>query len=283
MHDMDAVDHALTIRPPSKVNGGINPSCHQGMQGATIQARHQAECLQSSRHVLRRIRMNCPASAFVTCVHRREEVDHFRPPDLADHQSVRTHSQRLPHQIPQGDCPGTFHVRQPRLQSHDMGVVRPELCGVLYQQDAVISWHQPKEAGQDCGLSTTRSSGNQEGQPSSHDGLQPLRSQFVKGTRTHQIVELERPPTRHPERNHRAIDSKGRKHGMKASAIFKAGIDIRHGAIEATSGSRGQPLCESAYLVLISKSHRDPLKAQASVDPYGVGSSHQDISDPWHP
>ena len=56
----------------------------------------------------------------VTSVHRLQHVDGFARTDLANHYSIRTHSQRISNKFTNGYLAGTFGVRGSGLESQDM-------------------------------------------------------------------------------------------------------------------------------------------------------------------
>ena len=81
--------------------------------------------------------MERAAAALVAGVERREQLDHLAAADLADHQPVGTHPQRLPDQGAQIDRPGALDVGRPPLQPHHVRVVGAQLGGVLDDHDAL--------------------------------------------------------------------------------------------------------------------------------------------------
>ena len=55
---------------------------------------------------------------FMTGVHRLQHIERFSTADLADHNSVRAHSQCVLHQVANGDLAAPFHIGRPALQAH---------------------------------------------------------------------------------------------------------------------------------------------------------------------
>ena len=68
--------------------------------------------------------MHGAGTALVAGVQRGQQVDHLGAPHLADHDPVRAHPQRLPHQVPQRDRPRALDIGLPGHQPHHVRVRR---------------------------------------------------------------------------------------------------------------------------------------------------------------
>jgi hypothetical protein len=109
-------------------------------------------------------------------VHRREHVHHLGAADLTDHQPVRTHSQRLPHQRPQRHLTGSLDVGGARLEGDHMRMVGTQLGGVLHQDQALVGGDKGEQCVQQGGLARPGAAADQEGQPALHHELEQRRS-----------------------------------------------------------------------------------------------------------
>jgi hypothetical protein len=68
----------------------------QCVAGHTTQ---RGQRLQPSRHLGGGVRVERSGPTLVAGVERGEQLAHFRPPYLSDHQAIRPHPQRLAHQV----------------------------------------------------------------------------------------------------------------------------------------------------------------------------------------
>lgn len=85
--------------------------------------------------------MHSSRAAVVTGVQGGQQVDHLGAPDLADHDSVRSHAQGLTDQVAHGDRTDALDVRGSGDQAHHMGMWRRELGGVFDADDPLGRIH----------------------------------------------------------------------------------------------------------------------------------------------
>ena len=64
-----------------------------------------------------------------------EQIDDFCSTNFADDDPIGSHSQGLPHEITHGDLSGSFDIGGPRLQAHDVRMLRLQFRGVLDDDD----------------------------------------------------------------------------------------------------------------------------------------------------
>jgi hypothetical protein len=81
----------------------------------------------------------------VARVHRLEHVQRFATADLADHDAVGTHAERVSHQVADVDLAAALDVRRARLQRHDVVLAQLELCRVFDRHDALVVRDEPRE------------------------------------------------------------------------------------------------------------------------------------------
>jgi hypothetical protein len=125
------------------------------VQGRPAQARGRAERFEPGRHIRRRVGVHGPAAALVPGVQGSQQIQNLAAAHLADDQSVRTHPQCLPHQVPKGDLAGALLVGGPGLQPHHMRVVGAQFGRVLGEHDARRRIDQSEQAAQQRRLPET--------------------------------------------------------------------------------------------------------------------------------
>ena len=74
----------------------------------------------------------------VARVHGLEHVQRLAAADLAHHDAVRAHTQRVPQQFADGHLALALGVRRPALQPHHVFLLDLELHGVLDGDDPFV-------------------------------------------------------------------------------------------------------------------------------------------------
>jgi hypothetical protein len=78
-------------------------------------------------------------------VHGLEHIHYLGSPDLSDDDSVRSHSQAVPHQIPLGDLSPSFDIGGPRFQTDDVFLLQLKFSRVLNRNDSLLRRDEPGE------------------------------------------------------------------------------------------------------------------------------------------
>ena len=94
------------------------------MQRNAIQTTEGAQGLQPGRDFAGVVGVHRARAAVMTGVQRGEQIDHFGSPDLADHDPVGSHSQRLADKLAHGDLADTLDIGAPRHQLDQVRVRR---------------------------------------------------------------------------------------------------------------------------------------------------------------
>ena len=110
-------------------------------------------------------------------VHGVEEVECLAAADLADHDPVGRHAQRLVDQHLDPDRAPAFGVGRARLQRNAVGQLAPEvqLRLVLDGDQPLGLRDQPAEHAHERGLAGAGAAGHQDVEASSHRGFQERR------------------------------------------------------------------------------------------------------------
>jgi hypothetical protein len=89
-------------------------------------------------------------------VHGLQHVEGLAAADLSNDDAVRSHPQRIPHQIAHGDLAPAFDVRRARFEPHHVRLPEPELGGVLDRDEAFAIRDEAREHVEERGLPGTR-------------------------------------------------------------------------------------------------------------------------------
>ena len=153
--------------PPSgAIAGDVQQHLNRGgqltMQRTTIQAAQSTQRLQPSRDLARIVGMHCARAAVVAGVERREQIDHFGAPDLADDDAVRPHPQCLPDELAHRNFADAFDVGASRDQPDQMRMRRRQFRGVLDAHDPLVGRDRVQHRRQQCRLAGPGAAGHQE-------------------------------------------------------------------------------------------------------------------------
>jgi hypothetical protein len=135
----------------------------------------------------------------VAGVESSEQVHYLGATDLAHHQAVGAHSQRLPDEVAQGDFPRTFDVGWASFQPDHMWMVGIELARVL-DQDKTFGGIGQRQQGIEKGrLARAGATADQEGDASVQEISEYGGSDGGEGAGGDQVLEGEDLPGRHPQ------------------------------------------------------------------------------------
>ena len=137
LEHMDPLQDAPPEVVAPEMQDGVDARTDQGVHGEPVESRGEPERLEAGRDVGRRVRVHGSGAAFVAGVHRREQVDDLGPADLAEHEAVGAHAQRLAHEVAQRHDARALDVGGARLHAHDVRMVGVELRRVLDDDEAL--------------------------------------------------------------------------------------------------------------------------------------------------
>ena len=112
----------------------------------------------------------------VTRVHGLKQIEGFRSADLADDDAFGPHAQAVLDQVTHRDLAYPFEIRRPRLEPHDMGLLKLELSCVLAGYDSLVSVDVVRQAVQQRRFAGARSAGNDHVAADAADDLEDLRA-----------------------------------------------------------------------------------------------------------
>ena len=99
----------------------------------------------------------------------------FAAADLAHHNPVRPHAQRVPDQVADGDLALALDVRRAAFQPDHVLLLELELHGVLDGYDPLVRRDEPGQDVEEGGLSRAGAAGDDDVHPGHDAGVQELR------------------------------------------------------------------------------------------------------------
>jgi hypothetical protein len=138
------------------------------VQRSTIETAESAQCLEAGRNFGGIVGMYRAGAAVVPGVQRRQQIDDLGAANLADHDAIRPHPQRLPHQLAHRDFADPFDVGASCDQFDQMRMPGRQFGGIFDADDALVGCHRTEQRRQQCGFPGAGAAGHQEGQPGSY-------------------------------------------------------------------------------------------------------------------
>ena len=151
LHDDDIALHALHFRDVRDATGTVAQpgDLHDDVDGRghlftdrphrQVKARHQGQCLESTEGVTRGVGVHRGERAIVARVHRLQHVQGLAGAALAYHDAVRTHTERVLHQVSNRDGAAALDVGRSSLHAEHMVLMQLQFFGVLDGHDAFAS------------------------------------------------------------------------------------------------------------------------------------------------
>ncbi len=274
----ELVDHAATVSQPAQMDDHAHRARGERGHRAEGQAGQSTERGKAGRHVGGTVRVHRGGAALMAGVQSDEQLDHLGAAELADDQPVRTHPQRLTHQLAQRDGARAFDVGGAGHQPHRVRVVEHDLGGVLDDHEPLGRRHQPEQRTEQRRLARTRAAGDDEREPRLHDRGKHLGNVVGHAAARGERVQRERLTRQHPQRQGRRRAQR-RQHGMQARAVGEGGVDERLRVVESSAGRRGKALREPPHRGVVGEADVRPFQAVPAVEPHRVGRVDQDVAD----
>ena len=186
----------------------------------------------------------------VAGVHRLEHVEGLAAADLADHDPVRPHAQRVAHQVADGDLALALDVRRPALQPHHVLLLELQLDGVLDGDDALVVGDEGGQHVEQGGLAGAGAAGDDDVQLRLDAGVQQLGHLRGERAELDEVADASAGPCELADGERGAVDGQRRDDGVDARAVRQAGVDHRRGLVDAAADLRHDALDDFAQVVL---------------------------------
>jgi hypothetical protein len=152
MEDRDLIDTSYASSTASQVYDDVEAGPQLAVDRFARQPGGHPERFEPGRHVRGGIGVHRPTPALVPRVEGGEQIDYLGSADLADHQPIGPHPQRLPDQVAHRHQACPLDVGRPGLEAHNVRMIGPELRGVLDDDEALARVDDRQQRRQQRGL-----------------------------------------------------------------------------------------------------------------------------------
>ena len=213
---------------------------------AALQVQHHADCahrlpsdraraepgqrterLDPRRDVEQGIGVERAGAAIVARVEGGEQLSDLAAAALAEHEPIRPHPQRLPHQPVQSHRAGALEIGLARLQGDEMGMVDPQFRDILDRHDAVGRIGQAEQRGQQRRLAAAAGPGDEDVLPGGDEGGQGLGRHGLEEAGGGEIGDAQPLHPGQANRQQGAGRRDRRQHRVHPDAVLQPDIDTR--------------------------------------------------------
>ena len=150
-------------------------------------AGHQGEGLDPRDRVAGRVRVHGRERPVVAGVERGQQVERLGAADLADHDPVRAHPQRVAEQVADRHLSPALDARRPALEPHHMGLLQAQLGRVLDRHHPLLGVDEARDRVEQGGLAGAGAAADQDAAPL---GDRPLEQVVLLAAERAQLDQL---------------------------------------------------------------------------------------------
>ena len=215
----------------------------------------------------------------VARVHGLEHVQGLSAADLADDDPVGPHAQRVADELANGDLALAFDVLRSGLESEDVTLVEPELCGVFDRENSFVVRDRRRERVESVVLPepvppemSTFSSARMHAARNSTDSVEsvPSRTRSVRSSRL--LREL-------ADREQRPAERKRRDDRIHAAAVRQASVDHRRRFVQPPTDLRHNLVDDPPEVGVVGETDRRLVQPPLTLDPDVVWAVDHDLGD----
>ena len=243
------------------------------------EAGHEGERLQAAQRLLRRARVDRAQGAVVPGAHRGQHVQGFRPPDLADHDPVGPHAQRVAHQAADRHLAATLDARRARLEAHDVGLAQAQFGGVLDGHDALVGGHERRQRVERRRLARSGPAGDQDVQARADGAGEDVAQRRRPGADGDEVVGAQPARAEATDGEHRPVEGERRDHDVDPRAVRQPRVAQRLGLVDAAPEGREDPLDGMAHVGVGGEADVGALQAPGALDPHRPRAVDHDLVD----
>ena len=168
-------------------------------------------------------------------VHRLQHVEGLARTTLADHDAIGAHTQRVLHQVTDGDLAATFDVRRPGLHREHVLLVKLELLRIFNGDDAFVFGNERRQHVERRRLTGAGAARHDHVELADHARLQEPRRVRRHGAEANQIVDLQRILRELADRQERSADRQRLDDRVHTRTVGKAGIAQRRRLVDTST------------------------------------------------
>jgi hypothetical protein len=174
LDDSNTGDPAPAVAVTSHLQNNLDRSRELAVYRFTGKSGGDAQRLEPCRHVLGAIGVQRAGPALMPSVECGKKVDDFTTAHFTDHETIRPHPQGLTYEKGQVDTTCTLGVRESRLQTHHVRMMRPELDRVFDKNNPFARIGQRQQRRQDRRLARACSTTDDERETLMHNVSQQV-------------------------------------------------------------------------------------------------------------
>jgi hypothetical protein len=240
---------------------------------------HQRQRLQPGDRVARRVGVDGRERPVVAGVEGGQEIERLWSADLADHDPVGAHPQRVPQEVADRHLAAPLDPGGSALQPHHVGLLEAQLGGVLDRHHPLVGGEEAGQRIQQRRLARAGAAADQDAAPRPHRLLEPAALLRIERPQLDQPLRAGALGTEAADRDRRAIDRQRRDHHVDPRAVGEAGVDHRAELVDAAAEGRQDPLDRVAQLLLVGEADRGRFDPPGALDEDAVGPVHHHLLD----
>ena len=213
----------------------------------------------------------------VTGVHRGEEVKALRAADFAQDDAVRTHTQRILHQIADGDRALAFQVRRAGFQRQPVRLLQAQFGRVFDREHALARVDHLRKGVEHGRLTRTGTARDDDVHPAGPGDLEAGRHLLAHRTEVLEHVDGDRLFRELTDRDGGAAQAERRHDDVDAAAVLEAGVGQRGGLVDAAADLVDDPLGDLEQVLFVAEADRGELQLTLLFDVGLVRAVDHDI------
>ena len=212
-------------------------------------------------------------------VHRLEHVERLGAADLSDDDAIGTHAQRVPHEIPDGDCPFSLDVRRPSLEPEHVALIELQLGGILDRHDPLVVRDRRRERVQQRRLPRAGTTRDEDVQLRLDAPLEEVDRLLAQRAEVDHVLEAEALARELADREQRPGQRERMDDRVDTRAVRQARVDHRRRLVDAPSDLGDHPVDDAAEVRVVREAHRRLVQPALTLDPDLARPVDHDLRD----
>src|SRR5215467_13460803 len=277
----DAGDLAGAVAQPRLLADDLNRGRDLLAHGALREVcrAHRDHRLDTHQRIPRRVRVHGRQRAVMTRIHRLQHVERFFASHLADDNAVRTHTQRVNHELTLADGALAFDVWRSRLEARDVRLVKLQLGRVFDGDDAFFLGDESREDVQQRRLTSAGASADQHVQPGAHAVRQEVEHRPCQGAQGDQILGFQALGRKAANRQQRAVHRERRNDGVDTRTVRQACVDHRRAVVHAAADVADDAIDDPQQVTIVAECGGHTLQMSVPLDEHVLVRVDENIVD----
>ena len=222
--------------------------------------RHADHDFKASQRVAGGVGVDGGERSVVTGIHGLQHVQGLLGADLADDDTVGTHTEGVDDELPDMDCSGAFDVGGAGLHARHVGLLEAQFGGVFDGDDPFVFRNVGRECVQEGRLTGAGAAGDQDIEAGFDAAFEQFQHPFGEGQLGDQIFALQRVAAETADGEQRPIDGDGRNGGVDARPVGEAGVHQGRGLVHAAADARYHLFDDAQQVGVVLELHRGAVQ-----------------------